>query len=197
VSELDCVPTTFLNALCFLFERSEIPAQVVQRVHLYSLDAVGTDSKSKQGTSTWAVQHLAMWLRDAKYERFSLGVEYLSDSEVHLQKRNKIEDRLTKGGVALLCINTKVGISHYILALASIDGWIHCFDPYPISSKESIRGQYEFIDGSALHTANLKISRGWLDAKNGTQPYQLGPGNDRECVLIRRTRYRADPASVA
>ena len=37
VSEYDCVPTAFINAISYLFERNEIPPMVIRHIYLYSL----------------------------------------------------------------------------------------------------------------------------------------------------------------
>ena len=37
-SEYDCGPTTMLNAVSYLFEREEIPPEIIRNVMLYSLD---------------------------------------------------------------------------------------------------------------------------------------------------------------
>ena len=41
VSEYDCVPTSFINAVCYLFERREVPPMVVRHISIYCLDTVG------------------------------------------------------------------------------------------------------------------------------------------------------------
>ena len=37
ISEYDCGPTTLLNALNFLFEREEIPPDIIRNIMLYYL----------------------------------------------------------------------------------------------------------------------------------------------------------------
>ena len=46
VTEYDCGPTSLLNTVSFLFEREEIPPEVVRNIMLYSLDTFGTDGVS-------------------------------------------------------------------------------------------------------------------------------------------------------
>ena len=38
ISEYDCGPTSLLNAISFLFEREEIPPEVIRNIMLYCLD---------------------------------------------------------------------------------------------------------------------------------------------------------------
>ena len=42
-SEYDCGPTTMLNAVSYLFEREEIPPEIIRNVMLYSLVRFGLE----------------------------------------------------------------------------------------------------------------------------------------------------------
>ena len=51
-SEYDCGPTTMLNAVSYLFEREEIPPEIIRNVMLYSLDC------SRTGLTALAVRRI-------------------------------------------------------------------------------------------------------------------------------------------
>ena len=52
LSEYDCGPTSMLNAISFLFEREEIPPEVIRNIMLYSLDCYNSEGiQGKSGTS--------------------------------------------------------------------------------------------------------------------------------------------------
>ncbi len=56
ISEYDCGPTSMLNALSFLFEREDIPPEVIRNVMLYTLDCYSNEwHKGKSGTSPMAM----------------------------------------------------------------------------------------------------------------------------------------------
>ena len=38
ITEYDCATTTLQNAISFLFEREEIPAEIIRTISLYTLD---------------------------------------------------------------------------------------------------------------------------------------------------------------
>ena len=42
-SEYDCGPTTMQNAISFLFEREEIPPEILRNIMLYCLDCYSSD----------------------------------------------------------------------------------------------------------------------------------------------------------
>ena len=50
-SEYDCGPTTMLNAVSYLFEREEIPPEIIRNVMLYSLDCYS--KKGEPGRAVW------------------------------------------------------------------------------------------------------------------------------------------------
>ncbi len=42
-SEYDCGPTAMLNGISYLFEREEIPPEVIRNIMLYSLDCYNAE----------------------------------------------------------------------------------------------------------------------------------------------------------
>ena len=194
-SEFDCVPTTFLNAISYLFERSEIPPVVVQRIFLYCLDCFSNKKDFSHGTSGAAVRLLSEWLSEYSNKSFCLDAEVISGEKVHLGPGNKISQCLNSGGVALFSVKHYGNYWHYILAVSAKDGWIYCFDPYPRSAKSNKADRYEFILGATGQQPNLRIKYDWLDTQSNKFPFQLGSKLMRECVLLERPRKR--PATKA
>ena len=43
LTNYDCGPTTMLNAVSFLFDREDIPPEIVRNVMLYSLDCYSAE----------------------------------------------------------------------------------------------------------------------------------------------------------
>ncbi len=63
LSEYDCGPTSMLNAISFLFDREDVPPDLIRNIMLYCLDCFGTDGISgKSGTSRMAMMFLSNWL---------------------------------------------------------------------------------------------------------------------------------------
>ena len=184
ISEYDCVPTTFLNALSYLFERSEIPPLVVQRIYLYSLDSMMSQRTMGHGTSGLAVQLLGNWLSGYKHGRFRLNTDYCTGRGVHLRQSNKISKCLNSKGVALLRVKHQHNSWHYVLGLSVSANWLYCYDPYARSTKSNKRGKYEFIAEQSVHAPNLRINCHWLDVLSNRSQYQLGTSSERECLLL-------------
>ena len=63
LSEYDCGPTSMQNAISFLFEREEIPPEVLRNIMLYCLDCYSSEGvPGKSGTSCAAMMFLSNWL---------------------------------------------------------------------------------------------------------------------------------------
>ena len=63
LSEYDCGPTSMLNAVSYLFQREEVPPEIIRNITLYCLDCYGADGAcGKSGTSCAAMMFLSNWL---------------------------------------------------------------------------------------------------------------------------------------
>ena len=63
MTEYDCGPTSMLNAVSYLFQREEIPPEIVRSIMLYCLDCFGADGAcGKCGTSCTAMMFLSNWI---------------------------------------------------------------------------------------------------------------------------------------
>lgn len=63
MTEYDCGHTSMLNAVSYLFQREEIPPEIVRSIMLYCLDCFGADGAcGKCGTSCTAMMFLSNWI---------------------------------------------------------------------------------------------------------------------------------------
>ena len=186
VSEYDCVPTAFINAMNYLFERHEIPPMVISHIYLYSLDTVGKNARfGIDGTSKYAVKLLGNWLRSYKIRKFSVDTEFFEKSEVHFRKGSPVYACLEEGGV-VLC-NTLLGKDeqHYLMVTRIEDGWIYCFDSYWRTSLRGMKNRVLILPNEDGRSPNLKIRTSWMN-QEAKRRFCLGPVSTRECLLIWR-----------
>ena len=174
ITEYDCGPTSLLNGLSFLFEREEIPPEVVRNIMLFCLDSYGADGFSgKSGTSHAAMQFLSHWLDGfGQTGRLPLSSVYLSGRDVTFRQNSLLRDALTRGGAAVVRVDLEGW--HYIL-LTGIDGdSVYAFDPYR-------------SDDTAAEEVSERFNR-VLSAQHmegtGICPYAFGPTEEREAVLL-------------
>ncbi|HYW78927.1 MAG TPA: hypothetical protein VE890_05085 [Thermoguttaceae bacterium] len=189
VSEYDCVPTAFMNAVSYLFERNEIPPMVIRHIYVYSLDTVGRTARlGSGGTSRHAVRLLGHWLSSYKLRGFSATTEFIEEEEVDLAEGNRIFACLEEGGVALCNIHLGRGQEHYVMLIHVEDGWVYCFDSYLRRSLRGLCNRVAMLEETASRGPNLKIRTDWLAQEDDSVRFCLGPVAMRECLLIWRNR---------
>ncbi len=188
VSEYDCVPTTFLNAVSFLFTRREIPPLVVRHIYTYSLDTVSRGGRlGRAGTSKYAIQLLGHWLNAYKTRKFSVATAYLAPEEIHLRDGSQILQCLAENGVALCNIYVGQSEWHFVLALGHDDEWLYVFDPYLRRALRGLGNRARLLDDAGGYRPNIAIRRDWMDGPT-RQRFGLGEEDDRECLLVWRVR---------
>jgi hypothetical protein len=188
-SEYDCVPTAFINAVTYLFERNEIPPMVIHHIYLYSLDTVGREARlGSAGTSRYAIRLLGNWLNAYKFKHFSVTTEYLEDEEVHVNSGNKIFACLDEGGVVLCNFFLGVRQEHYLMLMRVEDGWVFCFDSYSRKSLRGLRNRVQILKNKDVRGPNLKIRIDWMAQEDERRRFCLGPVEKRECLLMWRNR---------
>lgn len=189
-SEYDCVPTSLINALCYLFSRNELPPFIVHRVYRDLLDI-----ESARGSSSRAIQDLGYLLnsyREKRYEKFAVECKYIWGGQVHLRKNSRIIRCLEANGAALLCVHSSRGNWHYILAFRFEEGWLHCHDPSPRSKRFINNDAVQFTEPTGHQDPNLRIRSDWLENDfDQTQhadkrKYVFGSIDNRECLLLNR-----------
>jgi hypothetical protein len=193
-SDCDCVPTTFINALSYLFDRKDIPPFVVQRVYRDCLDNESSTLPGR-GTSTRAIQDLGLWLshyKEKRYKKFAVVSKFICGDQVHLRKNSKIIRCINANGAALMCVHSGQNNWHYILGFRHDGEWLHCYDPAPRSKKFVKNDAVQFVASTGQQEPNLLIRCDWLNKKykktknSDERKYIFGCKNDRECLLLNR-----------
>ena len=181
ISEYDCGPTAFLNAMSFLFEREQIPPELIRNVMLYSLDSYGADGVSgKSGTSRTAMMFLSHWLDGfGGVGRLPVSSRYLSGEAVHFGTTGELSDALRRGGAAV--VRLMLDVEHYVTLTGIEDGKLLMFDPYYYDGA--------FEDAAIQTTANHPYSHNRivpaaLLEREDDALYALGKVKNREAVLI-------------
>lgn len=190
MSEYDCGPTALLNAMSFLFDRAEIPPEIIRSVMLYSLDCYGMDGRAcKAGTSRMAMMYLANWLEGfSRATQFPLTCQYLAGRAVHIGTHSHINDALVRGGVAVVRLFYEV--EHYALLTGTSKDHIYLFDPYYLAEAEP-----EFVRAGIgvtcahPHSYNRIVPFDCFNRET-REIYALGAVENREAVVLFDVRTR-------
>lgn len=177
VSKYDCGPTAFVNALIYLFKRSDIPSLAIRHIYKDTLD------RRSIGTSFDAMTKLAKWLKSYKKGNFSL--------ETHIKKANDVVFRgrflTTKTLCGILFVYFDRTCGHFITVIYEMGEHIYCFDPYPRVEKCSKDKEWEWLNPHKFNGCNLRIKRDYINELKSYEIFRAGV-EERYFVLIRRCK---------
>ena len=182
ITEFDCGSVSLLNCITFLFERDEIPAELVKAISTYTLDCYDEyGNLGQKGTSREAVQFLSRWIVNfSQAKNFGISCEYLSGKEVTLEKIKKC---LKNKG----CINfrTYQGCEHYVMVTGIDNDFVYIFDPYYLPEKHYENNDSIICVSDFPFSYNRKVKIDRFLSKRKAE-FALGPAEKRECVLFNR-----------
>lgn len=190
ISEYDCGPTAVLDAISCLFERSEIPPEVIRNVMLYCLDCYSAEGvPGKSGTSTAAMMFLSNWLNGfGKTGRLPVTSIYLSGQSVYIGRESYINDALVRGGVAV--VRLFFDEAHYVVLTGIKGDRILMFDPY-YCDKPFEQQDIEIVLDQGLHY-NRIVPAAYFNRQT-FELYSLGPYDLREAVLLFNENTKVTP----
>lgn len=179
VTEFDCGTVSLLNAFSYLFEREEIPAELVKAIYKYTLDCYDEDGNIGQGgTSKEAIDKLTHWItRYANSKNFGVYLERLTNNDVTL---NKMIGCLNNKGCIL--VRSYLEEEHYILVTKIDKKYVYIFDPYYLDKEKYKDKEVKLIFNKPFtHNRKVTLKRFLSEA---SKDFSLGKIENRECVLI-------------
>lgn len=186
VTEFDCGTVSLLNAFSYLFEREEIPAELIKSIHRYTLDCYDDNGNIGQGgTSREAIDKLTHWIiRYANSHDFNVVCKRLEKEEVTLEK---IEKCLKENG----CVFARSWLEceHYIIITKIYRNKAYIFDPYYLDKRTYDKDKNVKIVLNKPFTHNRVVTLNRLFSET-TKDFSLGKMEKRECVLINRKNYK-------
>ena len=193
ISEYDCGPTSMLNAIIYLFDRDEIPPEVIRNTMLYCLDCYSKEGiPGKRGTSRAAMMFLSNWLNEyGSLRMMTVSSEYLSGDQVYIGPGSRINQALSHGGAAV--VRLFLDEPHYVLLTGVKGGSILLFDPYywdkPYEEKDIL------IDLEHPREYNREVPFQYFNHEEDAL-YALGKVDAREAVLFYNEKTRVPVEEV-
>lgn len=181
LSEYDCGPTSMLNAVSYLFEREEIPPEIIRNIMLYCLDCYNSEGVfGKSGTSRFAMMFLSNWLNGVgEAGHLPISSQYLSGRSVYIGDEGFVNDALHRGGAVV--IRLYYDEPHYVLLTGEKDGRVMMFDPY--YNTENFEEEDILLTSEHPYTYNRVVPEAYFNRET-SDIYALGPVKDREAVLL-------------
>ncbi len=183
VTEFDCASITLLNAFSYLFEREEIPAELVRAIYEYTLDS--DDEKGNLGaggTSREAIKLLMNTINNyATTKNFNVNCVILEHEEVSL---NNIKPCINMGGVVYLRTYLEE-YEHYVIIIKLDLEYAYIFDPYYLDKSFYNENDKIKIVFDQPFKYNRLINLNELESLE-MHDLAMGPIALRECVLINK-----------
>lgn len=184
VTEFDCGTVSLLNAFSYLFEREEIPAELVRAIHLYTLDC--HDDKGNiggGGTSREAINKLTHWItRYANEHKFNVKCERLEKDQVNLDKFYQC--LAINKCIFIWCHQTS---EHYVIITKITKKYAYIFDSNFLDKNEYNKDKHIKIILNKPFSYNRRVSLKRLFSEN-KKDFSLGKIDKRESVLINRIK---------
>lgn len=184
ITEFDCGTVALQNAFSYLFEREEIPAELVKAIHNYTLDCYDEHGNLGQGgTSKDSVDLLSKWITDyANAKDFNVICTRCEGSEV---TKELIEQEMQKGAVLFIrCYQT---CEHYVIITSMDEENAYIWDSYYFDENYYDEdNEVEIIfDKPFSYNRIVKLKRLFSNTK---KDFSLLPEDLREMVSIIKTR---------
>ena len=176
----DCGTVSLTNAISYLFEREEIPPEIIKGISLFSLDRYDEKGNVSQGgTSRESISLITNWLNNyAETKNFNLICEKLTGKEVTI---SKIKSCIDNKGVIL--VRLWQGVQHYAIITNIDKDRVYLFDPYYLDKNYYDDDSEIKMIFNKPFSYNRSVSKKRLMSKS-EKDFSLGKIKTRECVLI-------------
>ncbi len=158
-TEYDCGTTSFVNALAYLYDREDIPVELLKSVYRFTLDVEGKDGiEGTGGTSRKHAELLAKYFIEYanKNDEFEINCKILYGKDVTLEKMKKTLD--DNGVIIARCWQDT---EHYVLITKIDDNFAYIFDPYYLEEDYYVKDDDVAIvlHESFTHNRIVKLER--------------------------------------
>ena len=183
LTEYDCGTTTLLNALRYLFKRSEINPEVYKFIMQYTLDNTNKDGEiGKGGTSVYAMKFLSDWLNENAFKKgMNIKCTYINKEDISIYSKEL--EKIDSGAVAILRVYQEV--EHYCLLTKMDSEFAYLFDPYYLNINYYDKDDEVEIIKDRPFEFNRKVKKERIE-NNGIKDFSLVKGENSEIIVIER-----------
>lgn len=181
-TECDCGEIAIKNALSILYEREEMPLELVHILSSYSRGCYGEDGELLDNSfSKNILFFVASWVKDyANEKHISLTSKFLRNDEVDFQTIKRV---LGVGGVVVL--KTFKRGTHFVTITSTSEDEVCIFDPLYMDSENSFAGVGVEVVNDKPFEYNRKIKIEEFQKENKTG-LCLGAEESREALVLIR-----------
>lgn len=182
-TEYDCGTTSFVNVLAYLYDREDIPVELLKSIYRFTLDVENSEGiVGKGGTSRKHAELLARYFVDYanKNDNFDIKCQILSGKEVNLKVMKKT---LNNNGVIIA--RCWQDTEHYVLITKIDDTFAYIFDPYYLDENYYVNDDDVAIvlHDTFTHNRLVKIDRLFDES---LKDFSLLEEDKRSVILLNR-----------
>ena len=172
------------NAILYMFEREEIPPDLVRHIGQCTLDSFDeTGHAGRYGTSGASIRYFGSWLNELRHAGLLPIESWFTEKEkVFWGKGSILTEALNHGSAIVLHVYFR-GYGHYVLITGKDGDRCKVFDPYYTTHDPAATGIIKVTDQPFSH--NLLVPEDILN-NTSAEDYSMGDISTREALIISR-----------
>jgi len=183
ITEFDCGTVALQNAISYLYDRENVPAELVRAISIYTVNCYDEKGNiADNGNSRDIMNRMTAWTNDfINSSSFGMSCTRQIGEMINV---NNIKDCINRRGCVLFR-TYRDNQNHFVIITSMDEEFVYMWDSYYIGET--------FYDNEKMITIifnkpfhyNRKVSiKRFLDSS--TKDFALGPVEVRECLLFYR-----------
>lgn len=187
ITEFDCGTTSLLNAISYIFNREEIPANLVHEISTYTLDNFDKDGNEFEGgTSVISLGFIQHWINQyVTFKKMPLKVRLLEKDDAILAVDKAAKLFANKG--CILASVWLMDVAHYVIITNIDDNFAYIFDPYYVEKDYFSNNDNIEIIKDMPFSCNRKIKLSQLYLENKEDYSLIKNDQYQELMIIERS----------
>lgn len=182
ITEFDCGTVALQNAISYLFDRENVPPELIRAISIYTVNCYDDEGNiSEGGTSRETMDKMTRWITEyANRNNFGISCVHLEKGQVDV---NAIKKCISEGGCVLL--RTFQKDEHFAIITAMDDNFVYLWDSYYLGETYyDNEKQVTIIFNKPFHYNRQVSMKRFLS--DSVKDFALGPIDRRECVLFNK-----------
>lgn len=183
ITEFDCGTVALQNAISYLYDRENVPAELVRAISIYTVNCYDEKGNiSDAGNSRDIMNMMTSWVDEFvnKYD-FGLSCKRVLGERVDIQDIKRCVD----GNGCVLLRTYQNNNNHFVIITKMDEDFVYMWDSYYLGETYYDNERKIAIVFNKPFHYNRRVSISRLLEAN-TKDFALGPYENRECLLFNR-----------
>lgn len=181
ITEFDCGTVALQNAVSYLYDRENVPSELIRAISIYTVNCYDEKGKiSEGGTSREVMDNMTTWIDKFLYQcNFGLNCRRYIGENIDVDDVKKCVDN----GGCVLYKTFRSGHEHFVIITMMDEEYMYMWDSYYLGETYyDMERKISIVFNKPFHY-NRKVS---IDRflQNNTKDFALGPVEERECLLF-------------